>query len=264
MSNFSIKNMTVTPQWPLTVDYSCCTGYFINLYNFSGDYRSLSEAFLLTAGKGSVATIGPSGLHVGSALLTLDQGLVKAIFKDHILPVGDALNAAKQYFYANSGAWHDVLDTTLLFGDPAMSLRLPTDPNAVPNAPFVSISSPASGTINLAWQHPDRTLTQYEVWRSEAPYFVPAQNQGTKIGNHTFSSSAYGEGVAFSYVDNGSCGYFVAAGTPLACQSQAPTVTVTGDVLHNYFWVVRGGNSGSQFADSNRVGEFDYPLVKGN
>ena len=80
---------------------------------------------LLDPTKGSVAVSAPSGLHTGSALLTLNQGLVKAVFQDRIQPVGDAVNAAKAYYYANAGAWPDLIDTTVFFGDPAMPLRLP-------------------------------------------------------------------------------------------------------------------------------------------
>ena len=35
------------------------------------------------------------------------------------------MNAAKAYYYANAGAWFDIIDTTIFFGDPALTLRLP-------------------------------------------------------------------------------------------------------------------------------------------
>jgi hypothetical protein len=124
-SNFSIIPMPKTASLPMTVDYSCWTGYFINLFDFSGDSRSLSEAFVLTPDKGSVVSVGPSGLHIGSALLELNRGLVKAVFTDKIQPVGVALDAARQHYLANSDAWLDIVDTTVLFGDPATRLRLP-------------------------------------------------------------------------------------------------------------------------------------------
>ncbi len=262
VSSFSITGMAPTTQWPLTVDYSCWTGYFTNLYNFYGDYRSFNEAMLLTPDRGSIATIGPSGLHVGGALSVLNQGLVKAIFQDDIRVVGDALNAAKQHFSAYSPFWHDVIDTTVLFGDPAMQLRLPDDTQAAPNPPYIGITA-ATGAVNLSWQHPDRTLTQYQARRSEEPYFVP--DQGQLVGSYSYSPNIYGEGTPFNFVDDGACGYFMVNNTPLTpCTPQSPTTTVIGDPAHNYFWVVRAGNSANEFADSNRVGAFNYALVKGN
>ena len=126
-SSFSITGSTVpgSPQWPFSADYSCWSGYFMNLDNFSGDYRSLAEAALLDPTKGAIAASAPSGLHSGAALITLNQGLVKAVFQDRIQPAGAAMNAAKAYYYANAGTSFDVMDTTIFFGDPALTLRLP-------------------------------------------------------------------------------------------------------------------------------------------
>jgi hypothetical protein len=124
-----VPAIPTSPQWPFSADYACWSGYFINLAYFNGDYQSLAEALLLHPTQGSAAVLAPTGLHVGSALLTLNQGLVKAVFQDRIQPVGLAVNAAKAHYYANAGAWRDIIDTTVLFGDPAMPLRLP--PRAV-------------------------------------------------------------------------------------------------------------------------------------
>ena len=50
---------------------------------------------------------------------------MKTIFQDRVTRVGDAVTEAKDYYFANSSQWHDVLDTSILFGDPALALRLP-------------------------------------------------------------------------------------------------------------------------------------------
>lgn len=113
---------------PFSVHYGCWSGYFLGVQGspqYGNNEQSLGEVLLLTPGKGSIADLSPSGLHVGSALQDLDQGLVKAIFQDRVTRVGDAVTSAKLYFYANSFSWHDVIDTSILFGDPALSLRLP-------------------------------------------------------------------------------------------------------------------------------------------
>jgi hypothetical protein len=139
---------------------------------------------------------------------------------------------------------------------------LPRAPGAAPNPPYIAISRSGSNAARLDWDHPDASLTSYEVWRAEQPYFDPAQGQGSKIGSYSFSEGIYAEFAPFSYVDNGSCGYFIAAGQQLPCAPQNPAATVVGDPLHQYFWVVRAGNS--EYADSNRVGEFDFSLEKGS
>ncbi len=149
-SFYSVPNIptgatSTQQQWPFSIDYSCWTGYFMNLFNSGGYYRTVGEALLLTPGKGSVAVLAPSGQHVGSALLILNQVLVKSVFQDRILPVGDAVNAAKSYYYANASAWYDVIDTSVLFGDPAMPLRLPAPP-ATPTPTATPVTPTATPT----------------------------------------------------------------------------------------------------------------------
>lgn len=115
-------------QMPFSVHYGCWSGYFLGIQGspqYGNNEQSLGEVLLLTPGKGSIADLSPSGLHVGSALQTLNQGLLKTIFQDRVARVGDAVTDARLYFYANSAMWHDVIDTTILFGDPALALRLP-------------------------------------------------------------------------------------------------------------------------------------------
>lgn len=115
-------------QLPFSVHNACWSGYFLGIQGspqYGNNEQSLGEVLLLTPGKGSIADLSPSGLHVGSALLTLNQGVVKALFQDRTSRVGDAVTAGKLYFLANSTAWHDVIDTSILFGDPALALRLP-------------------------------------------------------------------------------------------------------------------------------------------
>ncbi len=136
-----------TTQLPLTMANACLTGYFVWSSPFTPYpyLQSLAEIMVINPNKGSLVDFSPSGLHVGSALLVLDQGMHRALFQDRIERAGDVTDAAKQFFFANSFAWHDVLDTMIVFGDPATKLRLPTgdlstssmevsEPTALPGA----------------------------------------------------------------------------------------------------------------------------------
>jgi hypothetical protein len=239
-STFSIPDIPDSVQWPVSIDYSCWTGYFINLYSFYGDYRTMSEAFLLSPGKGSVVAIGPSGQHVGDALQVLNEGFVKSIFTDQLPRAGDAFNAAMSFYYANSTAWPDVIDTTLLFGDPATRLRLVHD--AEP--PSVSIRRNGTSAIDLTWLHLEPN-SAYQVWRGEAPYFQPA-TEGSQIG--AIDGAAYPTGATVTFVDDGAA---------------SPPAAIVGDPDRNYFWLARGSNVRTVSADSNRVGEFDFALMRG-
>ncbi len=113
---------------PFTAHYGCWSGYFINIQSsrlYANSELALGEALLLAPGRGALVDLSPSGLHTGEALLLLNQGLIKALLIDRTPRVGDAVNAAKTFYFTNSSAWHDLLDTTILLGDPATRLRLP-------------------------------------------------------------------------------------------------------------------------------------------
>ncbi len=228
-----------SPQWPLSVHYSCWTGYFINL---SSNYQALGEHILIQPGKGPVADFSPSGLHIGNALLTLNEGLTLAVFRDRIRPVGDAANQAKLYFFANSAAWHDVVDTQILFGDPALALRVPATP---PNPPAVAIAA-GDASARLSWPH-SLDSSQYEVWRGTAPYFDPDAGGAALVT--TVDAGFRGAGPGFEQADDGT--------------SPPPAVQIIGDPATNYFWVVRSRNGDGASEPSNRVGEFDFRLTPG-
>lgn len=155
------------------------------------------------------------------------------------------------------GAQRDVTDAGR---DAPPFVSSPSAPRAAPNPPYVSLRASGASAV-LDWIHPDTTLTSYETWRCEQPYCDPGTGEGVKLGSYAFSEGIYGDFSTFSYIDNGSCGYFVADDQNLACAPQNPPATVIGDADHQYYWIVRACNG--EFADSNRVGEFDFLLVRG-
>lgn len=99
-------------------------------------------------------------------------------------------------------------------------------------APVISIAADGAKAV-LSWPHqpPD---TAYQVWRDTLPYFLPA-----------------GEGTL---VDT-----LAATGGPMTFDD--PNRVGNPDV--NHFWVVRGVLAGGASGPSNRVGEFDFALVRG-
>ena len=240
-STFSVPSIPPGSQWPVSIDYSCWTGYFVNLHGFYGDYRSLAEALLLTPGKGSVVAIAPSGQHGGSALQVLNRGFMKAIFQEQHVAIGDAFNAAKAYYLANSTAWPDVVDTTVLFGDPATKLRLIR--KAAPPALSIRYSA-TPAAIDLVWSDLEN-LDSYQVWRSEDPAFEPPAG-GTQVG--VVDGALFEAGAEIVFTDDGAAG---------------PPAVIAGDAARNYFWLARGMNVRGASPDSNRIGEFDFVLAPG-
>ena len=139
---FDPPALTENSVWPVTFTYACWSGYFINLYR---DWQSLGETLVLTPGRGSVADLSPAGLHVGDSLTALNQGVIKAIYQDKIERLGPAIDAGKGYFADHSDAWHDIIDTSILFGDPALRLRRPDHWDLDRSSLTVNPTSPIAG-----------------------------------------------------------------------------------------------------------------------
>ncbi len=149
--------------------------------------------------------------------------------------------------------------------EPGSSDSRAAGPNAAWDPPHISIAKYSSTSIELSWAHPDTAITLYQAWRAvNDPYFDPNASEGTKIDQYSFPTGLYSRDTPFEYVDNGTCGYFVAGGAQQTCTPQTPNVTVLGDVAHNYFWVVRAGDNIPEYDYDNRVGEFDFTLVPGS
>lgn len=130
------------------------------------------------------------------------------------------------YSYAN----HPPLTANLAVKYTPFSGQAPVCAPAL--APVISITAEYSPTAQLSWpqQAPD---TSYQVWRDTAPYFLPA-DEGALV------STLAATGGAMTYDD----------------------ANRIGDPSVNHFWVVRGVVAGGASGPSNRVGEWDFALVK--
>ncbi len=154
LSNFDPPQLNTNTQFPLTVDYACLTGYFV--WEASSAYaaygypytQSLAEVMVITPDRGSIVTVSPSGYHVGSALLTFQQGMHKMLFDERIERAGDVVDATKYFFFENSVGWHDVIDTMVFFGDPALKLRYPTGDLAGSTLEVSDETAPLGATLN--------------------------------------------------------------------------------------------------------------------
>jgi len=92
----------------------------------------------------------------------------------------------------------------------------------------------------LTWSHTDNNVHHYEVWRANnAPYFNPGDPGSTKLADVAATCS----GNSMTYTD---------------------TSSGLGDTANNSFYVAYAVNSAGQKSGlSNRVGEFDFALVRG-
>ena len=75
--------------------------------------------------KGAVAVFATTGLDVLESHTVLANALFKAIFQDGYTTIGEAISRAKKEVYDNKESYSgDVIDTFVLFGDPATRLKI--------------------------------------------------------------------------------------------------------------------------------------------
>jgi uncharacterized repeat protein (TIGR01451 family) len=109
---------------PLMVPMTCLDGYFVRISTPTRDRSAMGESIVRASGKGAIASWSPTGLGVAAGHDYLNKGLFEALFYDGMVQLGPATLQGKLYLYGNSGSYRDLIDTYLLFGDPALALNV--------------------------------------------------------------------------------------------------------------------------------------------
>lgn len=145
----SISSLTNAEKYPFMVPMTCQEGYFI-----FPNFASLGESVVRAGGKGAIASWSPTGFGLSSGHTILLEGLYQAIFNNNMIQIGPATDYGKYYLYTNGLSSLDLIDTYVLFGDPAT--RLKTNPTVETMDSYSG--KPQQGGIQLVWQ------TANEVW----------------------------------------------------------------------------------------------------
>jgi hypothetical protein len=144
--NGDVADLANDEMLPFFVSMSCFTGYFADPDTW--DFPSMSEVLLRSEGKGAVATFMPTGMTGPEGQHILDAALFDAIFTEDIRALGPAVSSAKQTLLANGGSqYEDISETFLLFGDPAMTLKIP-----IPRRPSGLQAQGQAGDVALSWE----------------------------------------------------------------------------------------------------------------
>lgn len=98
---------------------TCLEGYY---QEAEAGQESFGESAVRRPAGGAVASWSPTGLGLVTGHDYLEKGLFKALFHDGVQDLGQATTQGKLYLLANapSGKYDDLLDTYVLFGDPAL------------------------------------------------------------------------------------------------------------------------------------------------
>jgi hypothetical protein len=100
---------------PVVLNFTCLTGLFTH-----PKVQSLAETLLWQPDAGAVAVLAPTSLTLGSDQSFLSEALVREFLSNPAERLGDLVLTAWQAVPAESSSARDVLQTFLLFGDPAL------------------------------------------------------------------------------------------------------------------------------------------------
>jgi len=120
-----LVNLTNADKQPLSLPMACLDGYFI----WPG-IPSLGESIVRKAGGGAIASWSPSGYGLTTGHMLLDKSLMGHLFDQNQTRLGYLTTQAKVDLFATSASYNDLVETFILFGDPALSMQIlpaPTD-----------------------------------------------------------------------------------------------------------------------------------------
>jgi hypothetical protein len=118
-----LATFTNTRRLPLVVPMTCKEGYYVEPSPQGTDRSAIGEGIVRATG-GAIASWSPTGEGVATGHTYLNQGLFQALLQDRVTELGPATLQGKLELYAVGGS-RELIDTYLLFGDPALDLNVP-------------------------------------------------------------------------------------------------------------------------------------------
>jgi hypothetical protein len=162
----SVTSLTNGTKLPFVAAMTCLTGQFT--YPEIWAFPSMAEALLREPNKGAVAALMSTGMTVPEGQHLLDKALFEAIFAKDQRTIGRAVNTAKQELMTNGSGYDDVAGTFTLFGDPAMTLRVP-----LPTMPAGVSVSVRDGVVRVSWSQAQdcdgAAAAGYNLYRGTTP-----------------------------------------------------------------------------------------------
>ncbi len=118
----NVSELTNAGKFPIILAMTCWEGYYINPKPL-GTEEAFAEVITKADNRGAVASWSPTGLGDATTHDYLNRSFYTSIFEGGVRILGDATLAGKLALWA-SGSNLDLLDTYLLFGDPATRIAL--------------------------------------------------------------------------------------------------------------------------------------------
>ncbi len=123
---------------------------------------SLAERIVRLPGNGAVASWSHTGSGVAPGYDYLHEGFYQSLFEDWNPRLGPATAKGKLNLFEGDDRFHDLIDTYVLLGDPAMAVELdfPVEPTDTPTATDTVTPTPTSTRTPTATDTPTPTSTR--------------------------------------------------------------------------------------------------------
>jgi hypothetical protein len=192
-----VNDLTNAGKLPFVVAMTCLNGSFG--YPEGWGFPSLAEVLLRDSANGAVAALMSTGMTEPEGQRVLDRALFEGIFKRDLRTLGRAISYAKQELVANSAALGETGKTFLLFGDPAMRLKVP-----LPTAPTSPTGQVSGQSVTLTWGASSdangRAVAGYNVYRSTTPNGSYTKLNSSLITNNGYTDNSIQSGTYYYVV----------------------------------------------------------------
>ena len=127
LTTSDIASLNTQDKLPIVVAMTCMEGYYISPYPYSDVREALGEVITRADGKGAVASWSPTGWGSTDGHDVINRGFFNAVFSQGVNTVGQVTQSSLMDLWA-TGDHLDLIDTYLLFGDPATKIAMVSPP----------------------------------------------------------------------------------------------------------------------------------------
>ncbi|NCC52367.1 MAG: hypothetical protein EOM20_14275, partial [Spartobacteria bacterium] len=189
--NSDLPDLNNADRLPLVITPTCMNGYFI--WPQGDGYECLGEELARTNGRGAVACLSPSAFGLPPNQQAMVERVFDAIFAVGQTRMGPAMSQAKfDLAVALGGEADNLLNTFILFGDPALRLQYQgvsdtTTPTVVSWSPEGALHAGTSTSVRITFSEAmddiavraafrlSPTRTGQFHWEGDTLVFTPAQ-----------------------------------------------------------------------------------------
>lgn len=118
-----LPTLTNGSKLPFFLPMTCAEGYFVWPSPSESNNSGLGESLVRHSNGGAIASWSPGGYGLSAGHALLDESLFDHIFNQHHNQLGYLTTQAKYEMAAITSSYNDLVETYILFGDPALRLQ---------------------------------------------------------------------------------------------------------------------------------------------